>query len=133
MREIKFRCFYRGAMYPVKELFFGDDAPVSVSCIEMTLDGEVRSVSPDSEHVKGLTQYTGLKDKNGKEIYEGDILKFFDKPIAVVEWMEFGGWAYRWIDEVYKRVRQRNPEPFFHNINLWEVIGNIYQDKHLLE
>lgn len=78
-------------------------------------------------------RFTGLKDKNGKEIYEGDLLKFFDKVIAVVVFQDLGGWSYKWIDETYRRVRQRNPEPFFHNITLWEVAGNIYQDKHLLK
>lgn len=129
MKKIKFRAWDSDQN---KMIFTFDEYKIMVNDEEGTLFCGGHLPNGDWNEPK-LMQYTGLKDKNGKEIYEGDILKFFDKPIAVVEWMEFGGWAYRWIDEVYKRVRQRNPEPFFHNINLWEVIGNIYQDKHLLE
>lgn len=79
-----------------------------------------------------LLQFTGLLDKNGKEIYEGDILKFFDKIVAVVVFESFGGWCYKWVDPTYIRIRQYNPEPFFRNISLFEVVGNIYQHPNLL-
>lgn len=79
-----------------------------------------------------VMQFTGLKDKNRVEIYEGDLLKFFDKVIAVVVFQSFGGWSYEWIDPTYKTIRQYNPEPFFRNINLWEVVGNIYEHPELL-
>lgn len=79
-----------------------------------------------------LMRGSGHKDKNGKFIYEGDLLKFFDKVIAEVTFEPFGGWCYKWIDETYIRFRSKNPEPFFHNINMWEVVGNIYQNPELL-
>lgn len=80
----------------------------------------------------GVMQFTGLKDKNGKEIYEGDLLKFFDKIIAEVVFVPLGGWSYKWIDPTYIRVRQRNPEPFFHNTHLWEVAGNVFENPELV-
>lgn len=75
-----------------------------------------------------LMQFTGLKDKNGKEIYEGDIVQLHDA-ICVVEWLDCG-FALR--------------GDFQFNGNLkgycdgcWggppEVIGNIYENPELLK
>ena len=72
-----------------------------------------------------LMQYTGLKDKNGKEIYEGDILKGVQGNFVVVE--ETG--AY-WID--FKK-RLLLLATFLEMSGDKEIIGNIYENPTLLK
>jgi uncharacterized phage protein (TIGR01671 family) len=62
-----------------------------------------------------LVQYTGLHDKNGKEIYEGDILRF-NKLVYACSWENLkSGW----------NIGELNAETS-------EVIGNIYENPELL-
>ena len=74
-----------------------------------------------------LMQYTGLKDKNGKEIFEGDIIEYenFDgtKSIGIVEFKK-GGFCLILEDGLKTTI-------MYDGIN--EIIGNIYEDKHLLK
>ena len=70
-----------------------------------------------------LMQYTGLKDKNGKEIYEGDVLRIFDRNYEVKVKIVSGCKVF--IDYGY---------PDEHNgpCNYWsEIIGNIYENPEL--
>lgn len=75
-----------------------------------------------------VNQYTGLKDKNGKEIYEGDIIKYFN---------------HRFRDPIIHEVEYHSEGTSFSIPNLHtmedfepeegiEIIGNIYENPELL-
>jgi uncharacterized phage protein (TIGR01671 family) len=71
-------------------------------------------------------QYTGLKDKNGVEIYEGDIVKIGKELIEEIKWVDESNWndtkcsVNGWVN--HESIYTEKPE----------VIGNIYQNPELL-
>ncbi|MDB4314527.1 YopX family protein [bacterium] len=120
MREIKFR-----AWLPEENEWEG------AALIEMEYaSAEENNPSIRPFHLEGkkfiLEQHTGLKDKNDKEIYEGDIIS---KSGAYVLWSKrLACWAFN-----FKGVK--SPEtPFFYETkeNL-EVVGNIHENPELLK
>lgn len=82
-----------------------------------------------------LMQYTGLKDKNGVEIYEGDIMRGDDNyepeiygefNVHQVRFGEMVDTRYGWYLEDYRAAMSRSTFEEF------EVIGNIYENPELL-
>lgn len=75
-----------------------------------------------------IMQYTGLKDKNGKEIYEGDIVKWKISPMYGKSKISFYNAAFRLAD--YVSEDNALNEQFCKKS--CEVIGNIYENPELL-
>lgn len=78
-----------------------------------------------------LMQSTGLFDRNGKEIFEGDILDYKGRK-ALVRWHgSYASFIYRFVDE----LQNRNTEwkPLYLAYMKCEIIGNIYENPELLE
>lgn len=114
-REIKFRAW----MSNDKEML--DPVDLNTMCILNCGLGISESAI--------LMQYTGLKDKNGKEIYEGDVLKVDNGCNTVISWDNDG---CRFIDN-----RDFDSDSFtyydgFSSMSEYEVIGNIYENPELL-
>jgi uncharacterized phage protein (TIGR01671 family) len=124
MRDREYRAWHKGEkkMYPVEVLQFSSTStPVAVGLPGMLpLNGEYLL---DGVSVI-LLEYTGLKDTNGKKIFEGDIVTYL-KDI---------GDKNEEIDYVVELDLQSLPFILFVNDGtyLCEVIGNIYENPELM-
>lgn len=115
MREIEFRAWYK----PEKYMLSGDELTAGT-------DESLNQYFKDNEYV--FMQFTGLRDKNGVKIFEGDIIAHegIVKPGAVVTWSDiYGGYS----------IGKNWPfcEFIYGDISDCEVIGNIYENPELLD
>ena len=122
-RIIKFRAWNTKD----KKMYYIDDKHLLIlankngwSFGEPSWDWEIENETDETDGI--LMQYTGLKDKNGKEIYEGDILKIGNSNIEVI-WDKNNAWF----------TLKSNHFHLGFQSTFYEVIGNIYEHPHLLE
>ena len=94
-------------------------------------------------------QYTGLTDKNGVRIFEGDILRGFEYPFcsningefnyfAEIVWFDdssaFGIYTFKNPKSNVRGISEGNTDYLeYFNADKWEVIGNIHDNPELLE
>lgn len=128
MRDIKFRAWSKSDnKYYYRVLVGNTDNTDDQYVCSSVYDGD-KWVHFD-EYCGVIEQYTGLKDKNGTEIYEGDVVKVEgDGEIYRVKWIRSGfGLEPRYNSPHY---------PVLGNVELRrkiEVIGNIHENPGLLE
>ena len=129
MREIKFRAWCKNEydkkgnietfrMIEWNQEFFYDTSPVTYYTGEFP--------APDDPDII-LMQYTGLHDKNGKEIYEGDIIQMGEAVPHIGEVVfHHGGFKMRGETAFISFIQTANMETS-------KIIGNIYENPELLE
>lgn len=135
MREIKFMAWHKEKkiLREVLEISFSGGYVILAGFGSF---GEIEAPIRDVE----LMQYTGLKDQNGKKIYEGYIVRFYPQAPRSEElpnprygemgeiFFDIGSFAVRPIDK-----KREVLEFFLNELGDWVVVGNIYENKELLE
>jgi hypothetical protein len=113
MREIEFRAW----CHETKNISFSNDWE--------TLAGFFGSIDLNIKNNKSfmIMQYTGLKDKNGKKIFEGDIVKidYNTMKYGIIEFIDHGFWIKNGFGD--------HIMPYFQSM---EIVGNIYENKEFL-
>lgn len=137
MREIKFRGKRVGNIWVYGDLVHIDKGYIIITSTNLTIDN---SLSEDNALVysekefsvvipETLGQFTGLTDKNGKEIYEGDVIRIHegrnDFKITLIIWNDEYLCYDPTNDELRHILRSRYSE-------YYEIIGNIHDNPEIL-
>lgn len=137
MREIKFRGYSKS----FSMLFDYDMLEMASAGMVDICKRELKKIDPEATELKMglflptededliLMQYTGLKDINGKEIYEGDIVE--RRFMNLIDGAEFVG-VVKYYDGAFNVDNNREAYPLFHEIDEIEILGNIYENSELL-
>jgi len=145
MREIKFKAWDKE-----KHQMYYDIGVATSKAPIFSITSEGLYIRPDNTQFE-LLLYTGLKDKNRKEIYEGDILrsggeikiqpfnhnKKVKSPYWEISQIIFSDGCFKKIIVIqsnsYFGKLPSEPKPIFQAFEYEEIIGNIYENPELLE
>lgn len=135
MRETKYRAYWSGKMWSVVEMSNMDNQERMDILLRDEEGNEVREYRKNLE----LIEFTGLHDKNGKEIYQGDMFGKMGGDVERPEEYEIHAAVY--FDEdlgAFCIDNQRGGWEYLSDYlsvprNEREVIGNIYEHPHLLQ
>ena len=143
MRQIKFRAWQTNVgdydkitkkFTPRPHYFYGENVIINGDGQLLSVESgwDIQGVEEPTDYV--LEQATGFKDKNGKEIYEGDILRWKHYYEITGEDIETTAKVY-WEEKDASFVVGDWFEPLGHLVDedKVEVIGNIHQNPELLE
>lgn len=141
MNTIKYRVWDKGAkkMSPVSNISFGDDgAALTIIAEPAPRDSKIYNGLVDGENGV-LMQYTGLKDKTGKDIYEGDIVHLWgryrdESSYKIIGIVEFKDFLSQFSVEVIKELNDRNgvASTSLSNYDA-DIVGNIFENENLLK
>jgi len=132
MREIKFRAWDKEneAMQYFDDFWLcGEYQSIAFNLSKEQADKQEGNFCLDfeQEDLSELMQFTGLLDKNGKEIYEGDIL------IYIKDGEKYAPWSMEWQEFYDSEYGHKLGEGFpIYDCYEVEIIGNIYENKELL-
>lgn len=127
-REIKFRIYDKTS----DNIFYSNDHHMELDLTNKVVYINETNIDYENEIEAVLMQYTGLKDKNGKEIYEGDIVDFRHGERKLYIAFNLGQWSMcGCLNEPNKDYRNLNH--YVNHDGPIEVIGNIYENPELLK
>lgn len=118
-----------------KRMVYDDEDSIKISLQGLL---SYMGVGLDTELRYEIMQFTGLKDKNKNEIYEGDIVKYDDSPdetegtpfkTCFIEKIEFRNGGFGFNENTWDYWENE----FSYEIEYLKIIGNVYENKELLK
>lgn len=111
------------------EVMYYDVYPFKDDTLLLSYDEISFDEVPASDFI--LMQSTGLFDKNGEEIFEGDVLLTYDDELAKVYWDDvLAGW---FVDFIYETAELSEVADIQSNRSICAIAGNIYENPEFLE
>lgn len=128
MREFKFRAWIQKANIGEGFMLYPNDKETDYFIVG---NGDGFGAVHDEDWLNSddykIMQCTGLKDKNGKEIYEGDILKISEQNIGIVDY-RISTCSFC----LMSKIGEYQTDHLFGADEFAEVIGNIYENSELI-